>query len=161
MTRLDTVDQAGALVCRTYQLGISRGVEVVGAPADAEAARRCRSRVNPLANAPLLDPRRRRVPRTCTPSARASGTRSTPTARVALAAGLPDIILHGTATMALAVTRLVDEYLGGDPTRVRRLGGRFSAMVLMPSTLRARGIDGETQRNVVLHRATRRTAKRR
>ena len=55
---------------------------------------------------------------------------------VAIAAGLPDIILHGTATMALAVSRLVNEHLDGDPARVKRLGGRFAAMVLMPSTLR-------------------------
>jgi acyl dehydratase len=54
---------------------------------------------------------------------------------VALAAGLPDIILHGTATMALAVSKIVDQILDGDPTRVTRLGGRFSAMVLMPSTI--------------------------
>ncbi|MEZ5596515.1 MAG: MaoC/PaaZ C-terminal domain-containing protein [Pseudomonadales bacterium] len=53
----------------------------------------------------------------------------------ALAAGLPDIILHGTATLALAVSRLVDQALGGDSTRVVRLGGRFRAMVLMPDTL--------------------------
>ncbi len=37
--------------------------------------------------------------------------------------------------MALAVSRLVDRYLDGDGSRVRRLGGRFTAMVLMPSTL--------------------------
>lgn len=40
--------------------------------------------------------------------------------QVALAAGLSDIILHGTATMAKAVSVLVGEYCGGDPLRVRR-----------------------------------------
>ena len=40
--------------------------------------------------------------------------------QVALAAGLSDIILHGTATMAKAVSVLVDEYCGGDPLLVRR-----------------------------------------
>ena len=54
---------------------------------------------------------------------------------VALAAGLPDIILHGTATLALAVSEIVNLYADGDPTRVTRLGGRFAAMVLMPSTI--------------------------
>jgi acyl dehydratase len=54
---------------------------------------------------------------------------------VALGAGLPDIILHGTATLALAISKLVSECLQGDPSRVNRLGGRFAAMVLMPSTL--------------------------
>jgi hypothetical protein len=37
--------------------------------------------------------------------------------------------------MALAVSRVVDRYLDGDPSRVVGLGGRFSAMVLMPSTI--------------------------
>jgi acyl dehydratase len=63
-----------------------------------------------------------------------------------VAAGLPDIILHGTATLALAISRLVGACLDGDPTRVTRLGGRFSAMVLMPSTLTLvlhRDLDGE------------------
>jgi hypothetical protein len=37
--RLDTVDESGALVCHTYQLGISRDVDVIGPP---RAADRCR-----------------------------------------------------------------------------------------------------------------------
>jgi acyl dehydratase len=53
----------------------------------------------------------------------------------ALAAGLPDIILHGTATLALAVSRLVQSELDDAPGRVTRIGGRFSGMVLMPSLL--------------------------
>jgi acyl dehydratase len=54
---------------------------------------------------------------------------------VALAAGLPDIILHGTATLALAVSAIVRHALGGEPRRVRRIAGRFGAMVPMPTTL--------------------------
>jgi hypothetical protein len=49
----------------------------------------------------------------------------------ARAAGLPDIILHGTATLALSVSR-VTSLLGKPAKRVRC---RFSGMVLMPSTL--------------------------
>ena len=37
--------------------------------------------------------------------------------------------------MALAVSRIVNRYADGDPSRVKRLGGRLAAMVLMPSTL--------------------------
>ena len=48
---------------------------------------------------------------------------------------MPHIIHHGTATLALAVTRIVDDDADGDPARIRRLGGRFAAMVLMPSML--------------------------
>jgi acyl dehydratase len=59
---------------------------------------------------------------------------------VARAAGLPGIVLHGTATLALAVSRLVARDLGGDPLAVREVAARFSAMVPLPSryTLRAR-----------------------
>ena len=53
-------------------------------------------------------------------------------------AGLPDIILHGTATLALSISRALAS-LGLDAARVRRVQCRFSGMVLMPSTLQVRG----------------------
>ena len=46
----------------------------------------------------------------------------------ALAAGLPDIILHGTATWALAGQAIAQRY--ADAGRLRRLAGEFSAMVI-------------------------------
>ena len=49
---------------------------------------------------------------------------------VALTAGLPDIILHGTATWALAGREIVRRFCDGDPLRLRRLCGRFRAMVI-------------------------------
>lgn len=49
---------------------------------------------------------------------------------VALAAGLPDIIVHGTALWALAGRVLVERYAPGAPQRLASLNGRFSAMVL-------------------------------
>ncbi len=49
--------------------------------------------------------------------------------QVALGAGLPDIILHGTATWALAAREIVRQRCDGDPLRLRRLHGRFAAMV--------------------------------
>jgi acyl dehydratase len=59
----------------------------------------------------------------------------------ALAAGLPDAILHGTATLALAVSALLAREAAGPATAVRRIRCRFGAMVRMPSTvtLRSRG----------------------
>jgi acyl dehydratase len=51
----------------------------------------------------------------------------------ARAAGLPGIILHGTATLALSVSKVL---AGIDPRTARRIRCRFSGMVLMPSTLR-------------------------
>ena len=49
---------------------------------------------------------------------------------VALAAGLPDIILHGTATWALAAREVIRARAGGDVRRIRRLAGRFRAPVI-------------------------------
>jgi acyl dehydratase len=134
-TRLDTVDQTGALVCRTYQLGISRGVDVTGPPVRGEAppaTPRFDAASSPLQRLPISVPAN--AAHVYTECARIWNPIHTDR-KVALAAGLPDIILHGTATLALAVSRLVEHYVDGDPTRVRRLGGRFTAMVLMPSTL--------------------------
>lgn len=56
----------------------------------------------------------------------------------ARAAGLPGIILHGTATLALSVSRALAAF-GADPAQVRRVQCRFSGMVRMPSTLEIMG----------------------
>lgn len=50
--------------------------------------------------------------------------------QVALAAGLPDIILHGTATWALAGLTILREQAGNDAGALKRLTGRFSGMVM-------------------------------
>ena len=47
----------------------------------------------------------------------------------ARAIGLPDIILHGTCTWALAGEALIHAVGGGNPRRLRRLAGRFKGMV--------------------------------
>ncbi len=49
----------------------------------------------------------------------------------ARAAGLPGIILHGTATLALSVSKILEKL----KIEVRRVRCRFAGMVLMPSTL--------------------------
>ena len=146
-TRLDTVDGAGALVCRTYQVGISRGVEVTGsAPVAEQAPEPPALPVDAVAGPRFLIPVAAGAAHVYTECARIWNPIHTDRA-VALAAGLPDIILHGTATLALAITQLVNHYLDGDPMRVRRLGGRFTAMVRMPSTLTV-AVDGEASGRV-------------
>ena len=50
--------------------------------------------------------------------------------RVALAAGLPDIILHGSANITLALREVINRNLGGDPTRLVRFAGQFRGMVI-------------------------------
>jgi acyl dehydratase len=49
----------------------------------------------------------------------------------ARAAGLPGIILHGTATLALSVSKILEKL----KIEVKRVRCRFAGMVLMPSTL--------------------------
>jgi acyl dehydratase len=81
---------------------------------------------------------------------------------VARRAGLPRIILHGTATLALAVSAALRREPAGAAARVTRVSGRFTGMVPMPSHItvsgssarpgasgrrrdfRARGADGAT-----------------
>ncbi len=58
--------------------------------------------------------------------------------RVALDAGLPDIILHGSATQAMAISTIVDRVLDGDPARVRRFYAQNRAMVPMDTTIAVR-----------------------
>lgn len=58
--------------------------------------------------------------------------------RVALGAGLPDIILHGSATQAMAISALVDRALGGDPGSIRRFHAQNRAMVRLGTTLTLR-----------------------
>ncbi|MGB6565267.1 MAG: MaoC/PaaZ C-terminal domain-containing protein, partial [Candidatus Binataceae bacterium] len=53
-------------------------------------------------------------------------------------AGLPGTILHGTATLAMAASRVIAAAAGGDPARVERIHARFGAMVLMPSEIEVR-----------------------
>lgn len=47
----------------------------------------------------------------------------------AVAAGLAEIILHGTWTWSAACLAITRAHAGGDPARIKRFGGRFSGMV--------------------------------
>jgi acyl dehydratase len=75
---------------------------------------------------------------------------------VARRAGLPAIILHGTATLALTVSAALRHAPRGAATPVRRLGGRFTGMVPMPSRLRVEGgaAEGDAPPRTVRLRAT-------
>jgi acyl dehydratase len=138
MTRLETVDAAGGAVTTTYQGGLMRGVPVSGGDRWSE-------QMPPLPTRPSTAPETRRfelnvagsLAHTYTECARIWNPIHTDRA-VALRAGLPDIILHGTATLALAVSAIVNHLLGGDPRRVARIACRFAAMVPMPTTLQVR-----------------------
>ena len=139
VTRLDTVDGAGKPVCTSWYGALYRGVEVKGpdiAPTHP-----------PAPTQPIVEEGEPRlecqvdVPgcmaHIYTECARIFNPIHTD-ASVARAAGLPAIILHGTATLALAVSRIMESEAGNDPARIERVAGRFGAMVTMPSTLTVR-----------------------
>jgi acyl dehydratase len=136
VTRFDTVDDATAEPVVTSYMGtIYRGVAVEGPDARSEAVP---DLPLPPAHTPL--PQRAAIP--IAPQAAHIYTECAQIwnpihteRRVALEAGLPDIILHGTATWALAASQIIARCAGGDPTRLRRFAGRFAAMVLPGSTM--------------------------
>ena len=140
VTRLDTADAEGAPVCTTYQASLYRGVEIEGgdrtcaAPPAAPAAAAANG-APPLSEVPVPVPAN--LAHVYTECARIWNPIHTDRA-VARRMGLPDVILQGSATLALAVSRIVEYAADGDPASVRRLGGTFRGMVLMPSEIRVR-----------------------
>ena len=149
VVRLDTHDRSGQPVCTTWYGSVFRGVAVLGedhALGDEPPA--------PAKTPPDAKP----IEELEVPLAATAAHVYTECARiwnpihsdaaVAARAGLPGIILHGTATLALAVTAVVDRALGGDPERVARIVGRFTAMVPLPSSLRVRIFEREPDGSV-------------
>ena len=134
VTRFDTHDGQGSPVTTTRYGSIYRGVGCDGAPTPPTPPRsdpgeaRWEERVEVGAG----------LAHVYTECARIWNPIHTDLA-VARAAGLTEIILHGTATLALAVSRLVARDLAGDPTRVRGVAVQFTGMVPVPSTLIVRG----------------------
>ncbi|MGH1487782.1 MAG: MaoC/PaaZ C-terminal domain-containing protein [Acidimicrobiales bacterium] len=137
-TRLETVDADGRPVASTTQNGIYLGVPTEGLDMPDP---------NPL---PAIEGAERvgepdeftvalaaGAAHTYTECARIWNPIHTDRA-VALAAGLPDIILHGTANLAYGVSAVVANRADGQPELVRRLSCRFKAMVLLPSTITIR-----------------------
>lgn len=72
---------------------------------------------------------------------------------VAEAAGLPGIILHGSATLALTISAVVDRHLDRDPRRVGRIRARFEGMVLMPETLTVRTLHDGSRIDAIVQRS--------
>jgi acyl dehydratase len=135
VVRFDSVDAAGAPVTTTRYGSVYRGVSLDGeaggdeAPPAGEAGPvRWEAEVAVSAQAAHV----------YTECARIWNPIHTDLG-VARAAGLPGPILHGTATLALAVSRVVARDLGGEPARVRGVTARFSGMVALPSTFVVRG----------------------
>jgi acyl dehydratase len=131
VVRLDTHDAEGRPVATSYFGSLFRGVPLTGEP----------RRIEDVPEVPALSPGGprttvRELPRnlghTYTECARIWNPIHTDPA-VAAAAGLPDIILHGTCTLALAVGAAWP--LLGGPENVRRICARFRGMVVLPRQL--------------------------
>jgi hypothetical protein len=61
--------------------------------------------------------------------------------------GLPDIILQGTATLAIAVTEIINRELGGNSKMVRSLSCRFTGMVIPGSEITVRFLSKKNLEN--------------
>jgi acyl dehydratase len=140
----ETVDEAaGAPLVTSWSASIHRGVAVAGPDrAERELPAVSSSSAAPAAGSdPRRDevafPVRRGLAHVYSECAAIWNPIHTERA-VALRAGLPDIILHGTATWALAGLAVATRRASGEPLRLRRLVGRFVAPVLPDSVLRVR-----------------------
>jgi acyl dehydratase len=136
--RLDSIDREGRPVCTTWYGTLYRGVAVEGGDRvleEAEPELPAHGEVGVLAEVAV--PVSAGAAHVYTECARIWNPIHTDAA-VAAAAGLPAIILHGTATLALGVSRVVAAALGGDPECVARVAGRFTGMVRVPGSLTVR-----------------------
>jgi acyl dehydratase len=133
VVRFETVDDSGALVCTTYYGSLYRKVEVNGADRPAQVQSPPALSVAPQkARSEFSVPIAAGAAHVYTECARIWNPIHTDLA-VAAQAGLPGLILHGTATLALAVSGIVKHETASDPEKVSEICGRFGAMVLMPS----------------------------
>ena len=142
--RLDTVDASGSPVCTTWQGGLFREVVVAGLdrPVTEIPSLPHAAAVAAAARHEVTVPISALAAHVYTECARIWNPVHTDTA-VAHRAGLPGLILHGTATLALAVSQIVKLEANNEPSRVRRIAGRFNAMVLMPSEVTVRVLSRE------------------
>ncbi|MGR9093244.1 MAG: MaoC/PaaZ C-terminal domain-containing protein [Gammaproteobacteria bacterium] len=149
-SRTDTSNtETGARVVTTHSDALFMGVAVDGGDASSDQA------VKPSIEAMPQNPER-----TTVPVARELPHLYTECANIwnpihtertaALAAGLPDIILHGTATWALAGQAIARRYAHGDAGRLRRLAGEFSAIVIPGNDIVIEHAQSEADANLVL-----------
>jgi acyl dehydratase len=128
-TELNVMDEAGEIVSSTISTGIYRGVDVTGEDRQVEGiALPPAARADLLALQETVIPLDRGFPHRYTECANIWNPIHTERA-VALRAGLPGIIVHGTALWALAGKALVARFAPGAPERLKSLSGRFAAMV--------------------------------
>jgi acyl dehydratase len=133
VVRLVTTDRRGETVSETDYGSLFRGVSIEGRASPAETPPRLRLDQGHIRwSEPIEVPYH--MGHVYTECARIWNPIHTDLA-VARAAGLPGPILHGTATLALAVSRLLERDLAGEANLVRGIAGRFTGMVPLASTI--------------------------
>ena len=139
VSRFETIDADGRPVTTTDYGSVYRGVAISGAvPAPAGGAATPPGSSAAPARWSDVVPVDINAARVYTECARIWNPIHTDVA-VARGAGLADPILHGTATLALSVSRLVARDLAGAAERVREIRARFTGMVALPSSFTVRG----------------------
>jgi acyl dehydratase len=139
--RMETVDAAGRPVSTTEYGSLYLGVECEGAPRPGPLPGGEREHGKPSRAEPWWSvdvPIAPTLAHVYTECARIWNPIHTDRA-VAREAGLPDIILHGTATLALAISETLRRQPRGAATPVRAVTARFGAMVRLPSRIVVRG----------------------
>jgi acyl dehydratase len=143
--RLDAREKKGALVFTEHIGAMLRGVECVGGGAGRESlpvVQKGSEATEPCWSSTVaIDQLMPYVYDGCTDIVFPIHT-STKFARMV---GLPGIILQGTATLALAVTELVNRELNCEPARVRSVSCRFTGMVLPGSDISVRMMEKRIQ----------------
>jgi acyl dehydratase len=135
LVRLDTLDErTGDCAVTSYYGSIYRDVATDGADVCVEALPAFPEVASPPYTENVQIPIQRHAAHVYTECARIWNPIHTER-RVALEAGLPDIILHGTATWGLAAREVVDRFAAGNPLRLQRLAGQFRAQVIPGSAI--------------------------
>lgn len=129
ISRLTLEDDAGNRLATSYATAIYRGVELDGDDTVEDQPPPWPDLAPAGGWAETSVPIARELPHVYTECADIWNPIHTERA-FALASGLPDIILHGTCTLALAIKQVVAGPLAGDPLRLKRFGCRFSGMVV-------------------------------
>lgn len=150
--KLSTRDRrTGDMVTTSWTSSIYRGIALQGDNSTIEEP--------PAPPVPLLDPLDGRAATHAIPIMREAPHIYTECAgiwnpihterTVALAAGLPDIILHGTATWALAGLEILRSHAASDIARLKRFSGRFVGMVIPGETIQVRHAPDQANKNVI------------
>lgn len=137
VTRLDSTDAAsGEAIVTSHTTAIMRGVGFAAPPLSPAVALPEAFLPGEPAGAAIAIPTHRGMPHTYSEAARIWNPIHTER-RVALAVGLPDIILHGTITWALCARAVAP-----DLRAVRRIAGRFRGAVVPGEVISVLGDGG-------------------